>query len=479
MLALLLAVMLVLLAKNGKAEPNMTATYTLGFLAPTADSAMIPASLATEWISAFNVALEVLNSERTYILVPQVQPSQCDWQLAERGAETIVLPITPPVIGVVGPECTAAAMSASRSLMFNNISLVSFAATAETLSNRGLFPNFFRTVYGDMHQAAALVASIMKLQMQKVTIVVSQSYYSSNLGQNVQKLVNGSTTVRTVTVAIGDKSLIDAEILESALNSIEADEVVLLAVEPLQARDIWQKAYKMGKTGYPYWYLGADGVTAFDLADVNTTDPSMLAELVGEIGVSPFGGDFSSDNVCNKFYSHWRKKNYPGLISDGQNRTRSYVPYLIDAVTAYFKVIDNLIEANISVNALTVFQAFNGSGPGTPVFEGCSGLVSFDPETGSRNATAQIPIFEFVSLIHGYWEAKGQIRNETFQSLQPLTRPGSVTGSTYNANSSTIMGTLVGLAAVLGLILGISYYLLRRKKKALTRSESMDRIWDH
>ncbi len=59
------------------------------------------------------------------------------------------------------------------------------------------------------------------------------------------QLVNGSTTVRTVTVAIGDKSLIDAEILESALNSIEADEVVLLAVEPLQARDIWQKAYKM------------------------------------------------------------------------------------------------------------------------------------------------------------------------------------------------------------------------------------------
>jgi hypothetical protein len=38
MLALLLAVMLVLLAKNGKAEPNMTATYTLGFFAPTADS---------------------------------------------------------------------------------------------------------------------------------------------------------------------------------------------------------------------------------------------------------------------------------------------------------------------------------------------------------------------------------------------------------------------------------------------------------
>jgi hypothetical protein len=28
----------------------------------------------------------------------------------------------------------------------------------------------------------------MKLQMRKVTIVVSQSYYSSNLGQNIQKV---------------------------------------------------------------------------------------------------------------------------------------------------------------------------------------------------------------------------------------------------------------------------------------------------
>jgi hypothetical protein len=44
-----------------------------------------------------------------------------------------------------------------------------------------------------------------------------------------------------------------------------------------------------GKAGYPYWYFGTDGATAFDPADANITDPSMVAELVGEIGVSPFG----------------------------------------------------------------------------------------------------------------------------------------------------------------------------------------------
>jgi ABC-type branched-subunit amino acid transport system substrate-binding protein len=91
--------------------------------------------------------LEVLNSEnRPYTLIPNVQASQCDWQAAERGAKAIAFPTEPPVIGVVGPACSGAAMSAARYLLEFNISLISFAATAEPLSLRELFPNFFRTV---------------------------------------------------------------------------------------------------------------------------------------------------------------------------------------------------------------------------------------------------------------------------------------------------------------------------------------------
>jgi hypothetical protein len=325
---------------------------------------------------------------------------------------------------------------------------------------------------------SSLNVQMAKLQMQKVTMVLTQSYYSWNFGQNVNMLINGSTTVRSVTLGVGDNSSIDATMLGTALDSVESDEFVVLAVEPLQALDIWRAAYGMGKAGYPYWYFGTDGATAFDPADANITDPSMVAELVGEIGVSPYGGDFSSDSVCNKFYSYWQTMNYPGYISDGQNRTRSYVPYLIDAVTAYFTVIDNLIQANITVNALNVFQAFNGSGPGTPVFEGCTGLVSFDPETGSRNATAQIPIFDFVSLTPSYWEAKGEIRNAEFQSLQSLTRPGSGSASLHKSKVGVVVGTLVGLASVLALIVGGTYYYLRKKNSSLTRTDSMARMWE-
>lgn len=70
----------------------------------------------------------------------------------------------------------------------------------------------------------------------------------------------------------------------------------------------------------------------------------------------------------------------------------------------YFVIIDNLIKANISVTKDTVLQAFNGTGPGLTTFEGCSGIVSFDPATGSRSAVTQIPQFDLVSLTPDYWQ---------------------------------------------------------------------------
>jgi hypothetical protein len=92
---------------------------------------------------------------------------------------------------------------------------------------------------------SSLNVQMAKLQMQKVTMVLTQSYYSWNFGENVNMLINGSTTVRSVTLGVGDNSSIDATMLGTALDSVESDEFVVLAVEPLQALDIWRAAYGM------------------------------------------------------------------------------------------------------------------------------------------------------------------------------------------------------------------------------------------
>jgi hypothetical protein len=107
-------------------------------------------SFVTEWETAFCVAVEVLNSGRqTYHLLPHSKPSGCNWETAQIGTYNMLAKSTatkPPLVGVVGPACTVAAMSAAIVLADEDYPLISFAATGEPLSNRDTFPTFLRTV---------------------------------------------------------------------------------------------------------------------------------------------------------------------------------------------------------------------------------------------------------------------------------------------------------------------------------------------
>ena len=59
------------------------------------------------------------------------------------------------VVGVVGPACSEAVVGANSVLKPAGIPFVSFAATADGFAGED-YPTFFRTVYADRHQAAAL-----------------------------------------------------------------------------------------------------------------------------------------------------------------------------------------------------------------------------------------------------------------------------------------------------------------------------------
>jgi hypothetical protein len=60
---------------------------------------------------------EVLNSGRqTYHLLPHSKPSGCNWETAQIGTHNMLAKSTatkPPLVDVVGPACTVAAMSAA------------------------------------------------------------------------------------------------------------------------------------------------------------------------------------------------------------------------------------------------------------------------------------------------------------------------------------------------------------------------------
>jgi hypothetical protein len=106
--------------------------------------------------------------------------------------------------------------------------------------------------------------------------------------------VSSYATVRIYMLDVGDNSTVNSTQLGIILDSVANDEFVIMAVQPLQAYDIWSAARSLvylhpvasctlsdafkcqhslkGLTfKYPYWYFGSDGVTAFDPVDTNVT----------------------------------------------------------------------------------------------------------------------------------------------------------------------------------------------------------------
>eukprot|EP00249_Psilotum_nudum_P005665 c19100_g1_i1 orf=181-1620(-) len=404
---------------NSAIEGNET--YYIGFLAPSPNpsaASPIPASLAEAWQSAFHVALEVLNGEgRTYNINFTPSDSACDWMTVLEASRFLR---QKGLIGIVGPACSGAALAAVSYM--EGIPIVSFAATMESLSDRNLFPNFFRTVYSDSHQALAVLATMEKLNMTNATILCTKSYYSLGLAQSIQKMAI-DRVLNMFVLESGDTSTIDTAQLKRILYSLQPNGVVILVVPPLIAEDIWKAAAKLGKTAYPWWYFCTDGATAFDPSRNDDTS-KLVTAIQGEIGIAPFGGVYPGNSVCQKFFSHWRHKAYPGFSALGLHASQSYVPYVFDTVTVFFKIVDALRNAGVNVNTSTVLAALQGHGPGTPHFNGCTGTVQIDPTTGSRQISLSQPaLYDLVSLVQNSWELKGRIKNATFFSVQPIRRP--------------------------------------------------------
>ncbi|CAM6105065.1 unnamed protein product [Calypogeia fissa] len=446
-------------------------TYLLGFLAPTA-GVNIPENLAIEWQSAFQVAVDVLNSNRSYTLLPHVEDSECSPMPAQSGAHVMLQ--QDGLIGAVGPACSHAAIAAARIFDLEGpAALLSFAATAEPLSDRGYYPTFFRTVYSDKHQAMAMAASFDRLDIVNATLLYTKEFYSSNLAMNINETVGGLSMI--LLEEGPNNSTVDRDQLRTILDSLQPTDFIILVVQPTAAEEVWDAAYEMGKTDFPWWYFGTDGATVFDPLDV---DPNLVNALQGEIGLAPYGGDLSPDSKCNQFYTYWQEMGdkYPGLPALGANKSRSYVPYLFDAVTAFYKVLDSLEAAGLEFTRERVYLAFNESGTGKISFDGCTGLVEFDPETGSRSVAAQPAVYDVVSLTDHSWELKGRIENATFVALEPLDRPGMhpAPGQDYigqNPKRKVSAGLIAGIVflviAIMVLITACFVYYAKKRKSSI------------
>ena len=113
------------------------------------------------------------------------------------------------------------------------------------------------------------------------------------------------------------------------------------------------------------------------------------------------GGDYSNDSACQEYWNYWKTASYPGLPAEGMAQSRSYTPYLLDAVKLYFQACDILWLAKTPITALNVWNTIKA---GIPPFRGCTGWVAVDPLTGSRSVSVQAPLYDLVQLAPLDWE---------------------------------------------------------------------------
>ncbi|XP_028391361.1 metabotropic glutamate receptor 3-like [Dendronephthya gigantea] len=87
---------------------------------------------------------------------------------------------TPPVIAVVGGASSRISTTVSPVFSTDNIPQISYSSTSPTLSDKGTYRTFFRTIPSDLYQAQAIADILEHFNWTYVSIVVSDDEYGRN-----------------------------------------------------------------------------------------------------------------------------------------------------------------------------------------------------------------------------------------------------------------------------------------------------------
>nr|XP_056721494.1 taste receptor type 1 member 3-like [Euleptes europaea] len=162
----------------------------------------------------------------------------------------------PRIIAVVGPDSSELSVVLSRLLNFLSIPEVSHASTSETLSDRGLYPSFFRTVPSDKSQADAIVQLLRKFHWNWVAALASDDEYGRRvLEVFVQAALSKDTCIAfeailpsapTKTERRKQLAKIASQLVESRINTTvvfappaKAEELLTVVLERGLAGKVW------------------------------------------------------------------------------------------------------------------------------------------------------------------------------------------------------------------------------------------------
>ncbi|CAF4079928.1 unnamed protein product, partial [Rotaria sordida] len=293
--------------------PNMSSIQLLGLFADAANTSE-PTEFSVHSCAMFKAAL-VLSQQYNI----KIDGEFIGWQAAQTGGNAIgalrstcQAVTTANIIGIVGPAYSREASIIAAFAHSDNIPAISYAATEPDLSDRNVYPNFYRTVTSD----AAVTLPIVKLFTRYNWTSCIMIYQNDEFGSGGMEVISN---------AFSENNLIISKfiVFDIATQHIRGDLKDILSTTPTRIIIVWaddyhtslilQIALNFDVLG-PYftWILSSK-------VSFNSFNQTMYTKLIGMLILEPIIGSVVNapfnTTLLNAAYQIWEQyepETFPG-----------------------------------------------------------------------------------------------------------------------------------------------------------------------
>eukprot|EP00579_Thalassiosira_antarctica_P016237 CAMPEP_0201944724 /NCGR_PEP_ID=MMETSP0903-20130614/53539_1 /ASSEMBLY_ACC=CAM_ASM_000552 /TAXON_ID=420261 /ORGANISM="Thalassiosira antarctica, Strain CCMP982" /LENGTH=763 /DNA_ID=CAMNT_0048487777 /DNA_START=171 /DNA_END=2460 /DNA_ORIENTATION=- len=178
-----------------------------------------------------------------------------------------------PPHGLLGCRCSAASISSANLAGLDGVTQVSPASTAKELSDKSEYPFFARTVASNQFSAKAIVATFRGFSWDRVSILQTDTVFSTGLSTDFQQLWTGEhddesgvwegDIAYSHSIVINQDETVNEESVRRALNGVPTDDpinnsrVILLIAHDQHAFSVLKTATEMKFQPDTIW-IGVD-----------------------------------------------------------------------------------------------------------------------------------------------------------------------------------------------------------------------------
>ncbi|XP_077984600.1 gamma-aminobutyric acid type B receptor subunit 1-like [Glandiceps talaboti] len=302
-----------------------------GTYAKSGQSELLAAKLAIEHINERNVL-------PGYQLTMYHNDTQCDPGV---GADVLFdqLYRKPVMVMLLGAACSEVSKHIAQIVPYWNLVMLSYASTSVALTNRELYPTFYRTVAPDSAHNAARTAFLRHFRWKKVAVLFQDEELFSLATSNMMDYFE---TKSNISIIIAEGFVDNPASQIQKLKEKDA-RVIIGSFHEKEARHVFCEAYKAGLYGSkyvwiivgwyrPYWWLSEN--------DTNCTLDELKEAVEGYIAVESLNSDLNSEPSISGLTSRAFRDE---LQRRGEHMT-TYAPQTYDAVWTIALVIKELLE---------------------------------------------------------------------------------------------------------------------------------------